>query len=322
MINPWKEIKQPVKDVSARRIDHNHPLDLYWAKNHFGNYMFIYEFIDSDLSKKLKFPNLTGIKIILIQNNSMSNKNRILLILNEQSNWEIFFTLCNDLVSVTKNLLNEPTSLKVIVRRLSRWQEFLKRHKEGILSEEKIKGLIGELFFLQNHIAPNFGIEQAITFWQGPKGAPQDYNINDMAIEVKCQNGSSNPKVKINSFEQLSPQLPNMYLYVITLGKSHEENKESINLPKIINEITNELLKNNSEEIEKFNDLIFMSGYADSKAYLDYSYIFVSDCIYKVKDNFPRIKAKNVMTGISNVTYYIDISACEPFEEKPDWMKG
>ena len=44
MINPWDEITPPIKDLSARRVDHSHPLDLFWARDHLGSYLFVYEF--------------------------------------------------------------------------------------------------------------------------------------------------------------------------------------------------------------------------------------------------------------------------------------
>ena len=75
MINPWEEIKQPAKDVSARRVDHKHPLDLFWAKNHLGKYLLIYEFVSDDTN--IKLPKLSGIEIYFIKANQGFSKNRI-----------------------------------------------------------------------------------------------------------------------------------------------------------------------------------------------------------------------------------------------------
>ena len=44
MNNPWDEIKIPSKEISGRRVNAEHPLDLFWARNHTGQYLFIYEF--------------------------------------------------------------------------------------------------------------------------------------------------------------------------------------------------------------------------------------------------------------------------------------
>ena len=36
MNNPWDEITPPSKDLSARRVDHTHPLDLVLGTGSFG----------------------------------------------------------------------------------------------------------------------------------------------------------------------------------------------------------------------------------------------------------------------------------------------
>ena len=64
MNNPWDTITPPSKDVSALRANADHPLDLYWAKDHLGRYLFICEY---DAEKKLEesvTPDLIGIETI------------------------------------------------------------------------------------------------------------------------------------------------------------------------------------------------------------------------------------------------------------------
>ena len=115
------------------------------------------------------------------------------MLLKEDGNWEIFLSLCNDLIQATRQTDDTSSAVKAILRRLTRWQEFLKKSRINVLSEEEIKGLIGELIFIKNHLIPAFGNDQAIKYWQGPEGLPQDFNVNDSAIEVKCQNGATSP---------------------------------------------------------------------------------------------------------------------------------
>ena len=231
MNNPWDTIIPPSKDVSALRADADHPLDLYWAKDHLGRYLFVYEY---DADKKLEdsvTPDLVGIETIpMILENGRA---RLVLVLKDKANWELFYSICNDLLNATRLIKKASSAVDSILRRLYKWQEFLKRNRSDILSEEKIKGLIGELTFLRNHLIPKFGIVDAVKFWCGPEGAPQDFNVNDSAVEVKCQSGSTLPCVKIASPDQLSSQLPKTYLYVVTLGKTTEDNEEALNLPEL-----------------------------------------------------------------------------------------
>ena len=234
MDNPWNNISLPSKDIAARRIDHTHPLDLFWATDHLGRYLFIFEFCPESTPQKISLPDLVGIQTIYISANNNSVKDRFILLLNEQNNWEIFLSLCNDLVQATRHSENSPQAIISILNRLDHWREFLKNNRPGLLSEEKILGLIGELLFIRNYLIPIYGVGQSIKFWQGPEGFSQDFNVKGCVIEVKCQSAAVSPYVKISSADQLCPQLPELYLFVATLGKTPSETTNAINLPTLL----------------------------------------------------------------------------------------
>lgn len=320
MNNPWDTIKPPTKDVSARRVDHTHTLDLFWARDHVGRYLFIYEFHSEDAIAKIALPDLVGIQTIYVPSNNRISENRLVLLLREQSNWEIFLSLCNDLVQATRQAKNSSSAVQIILRRLARWQDFLKKNPSEILTEESIKGLIGELLFIKNYLTPAFGTGQAIKFWQGPEGFPQDFNVNDSAIEVKCQSGATSPYIRITSVDQLCPQMPEMYLFVVTLGKTIPEAEGAINLPGLVSHIKKALQSDVSSQIERFYDLLYMVGYIDSDRYLDFSYILIGEKMFQIVDGFPRICSKDIHSGIVNLSYSISLSECDGFENQPKWM--
>ena len=321
MNNPWDEITPPSKDLSARRVDHTHPLDLFWARDHLGNYLFVYEFEKIDGRLPTALPALAGIQAMFLKAENTTDKNRFVLLLKERVKWEIFLSLCTDLVQTTRHAESSSLAIQALLRRLAHWQEFLKRIRPDILPEETIKGLIGELLFIKKHLVPAFGIAPAIKFWQGPEGLPQDFNVNDSAIEVKCQSGATAPNVRITSAEQLCPQLPEMYLYVVTLGKTTPDNEEAISLPQLISDLRKELEFEETGIIERFNDLLHMIGYIYSDLYLDYCYILTGQNMFQVDDSFPRICAEDIPLGIDRLSYHIDLSACGRFKKHPDWME-
>jgi len=311
MRNPWKEIKAPVKDVSALRVNPNHPLDLYWAMDHIGRYLFIYEYPENSEIIINDPPDLEGVETI-----SMSTKNnnsRLVLVLKDKTNWELFFSLCNDLLNATAHIKSSTAASSTILNRLRRWHDFLRKNRLNILSEEKIKGLIGELFFIKQYLIPKYGSADAISFWIGPEGAPQDFNINNCAIEVKSQLGGTIPSVKISSLDQLFSQLPKLFLYVVTLGKAPNDHNDLINLPSLIEEITGYLEKE-SDHLNIFQDKLLEVGYYYSQKYLDYNYLLTNEQIYSVHDDFPRICPNDVRQGISRVTYNIELSECSKYK--------
>jgi len=237
MANPWENIAPALGNLSARRIDESHRLDLYWARDHLGRYLFVYEIPHDDAPATVQMPNLVGVDTLYMPPGGSIPTARLVLVLNETGNWELFHALCNDLVRATSGSADSRQAVDTIIRRLNRWQEFLRKQRSDILTVEKIRGLIAELIFLKDYLIPAFGAGAAVQFWQGPQGSPQDFNVNVSAIEVKCKLGSSTPHVTITSADQLCPQLPEMYLFVVTLGNSAPDAPDAINLPNLVAEI-------------------------------------------------------------------------------------
>jgi hypothetical protein len=309
--NPWNAITPPSKDVSARRVDHTHSLNLFWARDQQGKYLFICELDSLGKNEVPRFPDLAAIQVLFVPDGA---KARLVLILAEQSSWELFLALCQDLVETTRAAKNSGDAVNIIQRRLLRWHEFLKQNRPRILSEEQIKGLIGELVFLRDHAVPLFGASEAVKNWKGPEGSPQDFNAGDTVIEVKCQSGATAPRIRISSPDQMSPQMPQMYLFVVTLGSAAATEPGAVNLPLLISETAALLSGEAPGTLERFNDLLCQAGYAVSDKYLEYSYLLVDRRIFSVEEGFPRITAGQVPPGISHLTYCIDLAACEPFE--------
>ncbi len=310
--NPWDSISVPKENVNLIRVDSGHPLDLFWGRDMAGKYLLLFS-INSDTLTKPKLPKLNGIDLYF-QKVPHGDKIHFAIVLNELENWELFLALCKDIVLASSSVLDAELAVKVVVRRLHRWREFLKKGNPNILSEEKIKGLLGELLFIERELDPVFSIENAVEFWQGPNDAPQDFNIRNCAVEVKCQSGTTNPMVRISSLEQLCPQLPKMYLYVVTLGRCPKEDSDSLTLPKVVKSINEKLIDSGGGLFEKFNNLLMQVGYFYTDEYNEFSYVLSDVQVYDVRDGFPRISMQNVDNGIEKVSYSISLLECENFK--------
>jgi hypothetical protein len=315
MNNPWDPIDQPTREFNALRVDSSHPLDLFWALNETGSYMFVYEFQSANLLTTSQLPKVAGLDI---ESRKIDEESKlIVLILKDKQNWELFYSLCSDLVQATRESSGHESAVATFIRRLNRWQEFLKRGRPDLLVEERIKGLLGELVFLRDHLMKAFSAEFAVDCWKGPEGFPQDFNVNQIAIEVKCQSGGSIPSVRINSADQLVSQLPQLFLHVVTLARSDAAQISVINLPLVVEDLRTSIGFASSAALERFNDLLLAVGYTDSTEYLDFNYVMVSEDSFQVREAFPRIQAHELMPGVERVSYTIRLSACRPFEAWP-----
>lgn len=312
MKNPWDNIKPSQQDVSVLRVDQDHPLDLFWAKDHHGTCLFFYEYTTDSGHSSKSLPVLRGLKIELRK--SRDKIFRLVLSLKENGDWEIFSSLCNDIIYSTRAIEKKDIGFSSILNRLLKWHEFLSAKRTDIFSEEKIKGLIGELLFLKNQLIPKYGCADAIQFWTGPEGTAQDFNVNGSTVEVKTQMSGTSPTIKISSSEQLCSQAPISYLCVLTLGKASSDNLEKVNLPILIAEIRNILATESATAVSRFQDLLLQLGYLESELYHDFNYIQNHMRAFEVKEGFPRICPDALISGISKVSYHINLSECTNFE--------
>jgi hypothetical protein len=316
MNNPWVEIEKPSADLNVRLVDEKHPLKLFWGVDSKNRYSFAFDAPVAALPDKRSLPALSGVEICVVPQGS---RGKLLLLLQSNADWEIFFALCSDLIRATKSTGDETAGSAVILRRLQRWQELLRRTRPEMLSPEEIKGLMGELLFLRSPLAPVFGFDAAVTAWRGPEKAPQDFAFGETAIEVKCQAGSSRPVVRITSADQLCPQLPEGYLVVCTLARQTESSPDGFSLNTIVSSIRKDLATATAATRERFDDLIYLAGYVPREEYEDYKFSLVEFKSYHLVDGFPRVLASTLSPGIESVSYSIRLDHCAKFAARPAW---
>jgi hypothetical protein len=316
MTNPWSVIEKPATDLNVRLVDDKHPLKLYWGVDSRSRYVLAYDATTIGLPQKKSLPNLSRIDIYIAPNGL---RGKLVLLLQENANWELFYALCSDLVRATATAADETTGSAIILRRLQRWQELLRKTPSDILSLDEIKGLMGELLFLKDLLSPVFGYDAALVAWRGPEGAPLDFAIQETAIEVKCQSGSSKPVVRITSAEQLGPQLPRGYLAVYTLANQSPDEAGCLSLNSVVAEIRNALSTASVTSRERFEDLLYLAGYVTREEYDEYCFSVVSIKCYQLVEGFPRIVSSSLIPGVESVSYSIRLDACAPFLAKPQW---
>ena len=319
MSNPWKQIKTPLSNYNVRRADYAHSFDFFWAKDISDNYLFLFQ-CDAHIKFPNDVPKLVGIDISLPASDD-DIKTSLILRLNNEEDWDIFHSLCLDLLQATCNCNIEESVVAVIVRRLHRWHIFLKKNRTKIMSEAEQKGLIGELLFLRDYLIPHFSVSESLSFWQGPLDAPQDFCVGDSAVEVKCQLGTSKPLVRISSIEQLNTQLSRLYLFVVTLGKGAVATDNVINLPIIITEIREYIQNSQPSSGDLFEDLLLQAGYMDLPEYNGFYFVVSKFRFYDVTDDFPKLHPDDIPEGIVNITMDIMLDKCSQFIIDPESLK-
>lgn len=316
MNNPWASIENPVADLNVRLVDADHPLRLFWGVDTKKRYCFAFDAPLAALPQNRTLSALSGVELCAIPQGS---RGKLLLILQNNADWEIFFALCSDLVRATQSTVDETAGAAVILRRLQRWQELLRRNRPPILGPEEIKGLIGELLFLRNQLAVAFGLDTAVTAWRGPEHSPQDFAVAETAVEVKCQTGGSRPVVRIASADQLCPQLPDGYMVVYTLARQTQSAPKALSLNALVSSIRQELANASAATQERFDDLLLLAGYVPREEYEEQMFSVVELKSYRLTEGFPRIIASTLSPGIESVSYTVRLEHCAKFMARPPW---
>lgn len=301
--NPWKTLNSK---INSKRCDPESSFNFYWGLNNNKEYLFLIEHENCEdwPIKKLSFSEIN------IEHYQLKSGYRVLLTLKDLNDWDIFYTLCNDLLFLSKDVDNEKVLLTMIHNRLQRWQKIFRKTGKKLLTEQEQQGLIGELYFLNEYLFNNYSIPVALSFWRGPVGEKQDFGIGNNSIEIKTKLGTSSSSIQISSIEQLDFQTQFGFLYVMTLNYSNN-NDDTFTLNSIIENIKEKI--EDYESIELFESLLLKIGYIELPEYGEKYYEINKDNFYEVKNDFPKLTFSNIPNGINSVQYTIDLKSCNSY---------
>ncbi len=299
MNNPWLQLDR----LSRIRVKESIKYNAFWIVDAFNQYGLMIQ-CDEDFMQPIREIKLNGIQIQLDQS---STPNKLILLLKETKDWEIFLILCNDLLNVMKQ--HDEDIIVNVMKRLERWQKLLRKSAFKIMSKEEQMGLYSELKILRDYIIPAYGYSAGIHGWVGALGDKQDFLLENFAIEVKSFRMTSGNLVWISSKEQLNSEKNPLYLFACALNEAGS-GETIADLAKSIKEkIANESLS--TEFIEK----VEVYGYFPEIPQESLSKFLLEQVKgYEVRDGFPKIALEHVSPLIPNMKYSIELSGCSQFK--------
>lgn len=308
--SPWSGIEAVAGagELRARRADATHPHDFFWALDAKGRKLFLYR--GAELDTDCPVPNLKGVAVEV-------TIDRLVLRLIDSSAEEIFTALCRSLLERTRHVPSATMVLDAALSHMEKWQRFFDKSDTGLLSDQELRGLFGELSFLRSELIARFG-HSAVLFWNGPFGAPQDFTVGTVAFEVKTRLVGGPPAITISSAEQLWPLGGALHLVCYGIGEAPEQGIGAQSPAALIEAIRAGL--GNTEARDAFDDRLLQVGYADRPEYASRFFAISPARFFEVRDGFPRIMAEHVPLGVQSVQYVLELQACLPFESEPNWM--
>lgn len=296
--------KQAHHSNSWRRIDENHPLDIFIGKDEIGRYAFEYMGC-FEINKRIRSSNLIEIAHYTQKNRSTS----LVLSLTDPKCIRQFCAFCNDIVDSTISIKsNDNSGYDTICNLYLTWQKMF-RVNPSLLSENEIKGLIGELLFLKDELIPMYGVSRALTAWTGPDATKKDFSINGSWYEIKAVDDSKN-SVRISSIEQLESDFVGQ-LVIYRLEKM---------APSFIGISLNQLVESVMSIIpslidkDLFAEKLSNVKYSSKIQYDSYIYVVKAIDRFCVSDTFPRLERKNLHKAINSATYELTISELSDYK--------
>ena len=178
--------------------------------------------------RKMKIPSSSK-TVEINQRKRKDGRFNLSLSLLSENETAVFIEMCRDLLSFTEGAQDESEALKNFWQRYKHWQNLFATAKDDLLSDERQRGLIGELLFLREQITDGRPLKEAVAGWLGPFKEHQDFSYGETWYEIKTISEQAE-KVRIPSLEQLSLKTPGE-LIVYRLGKTSDG--FTLNLSKI-----------------------------------------------------------------------------------------
>lgn len=200
----------------------------------------------------------------------------------------------------------------IVKRVLAKWRRFWGLLPRTMLPREEILGLFAELWFLLVWLLPSAGASAAVQRWRGPMGSRHDYEWTGKSVEVKATTSTRGRIHRINGLDQLSPpDQGELFLFSLHL---REEAGATNTLPSLITSILSQL-NSDIDALSRFETVLAQTGYspAHDDEYAKLRLRIVTEGLYAVRDNFPRLGAQQfhtgVPSGIERVEYEINLNS-------------
>ncbi|MGD6856392.1 PD-(D/E)XK motif protein [Bacillus infantis] len=229
----------------------------------------------------------------------------------QKDNNNLFNVIANDIYYRLKEG-DSPSS--AVGTTLNKWRKFWLKGLKPILSDNEIKGLFGELWFMKNWLLPK-GKDQLLA-WHGPDGNRYDFESNNFSVEIKTTSSMAGHVHKINGLDQLdTPSNGTLFLYSLRI---RSDIRSKFSLPYLISSIKN-ALSDNIILLSEFENKIIESGYLPEyeSEYEDFCFNIVDERMYLVGEGFPRLTLNDlkngVPQGIQNIHYDLNLNNCKRY---------
>ncbi|KAF0200061.1 MAG: hypothetical protein FD170_3810 [Bacteroidetes bacterium] len=257
----------------------------------------------------LALPNDTLLNFKGIQKENLSieyfsEKNLIVLQLLDNDYCDLFDDLILSLYQGINELCHVDEYSNYFIQAFYRWSDFFENKKTDLLSEDAIRGLMGELLVLKSLITDpqRHDINFILSSWKGPYDKANDFELETKNLEVKTKYPSG-IDVEISSEFQLELS-PGKGLELIIVSLSSDYNG-GISIVQLILDIK-DLIQGSSGDSSILWKALGQKNINSKniKEYEKYKFKPVNRISYNcASDNFPKLNRSNIPIEIFALKY-------------------
>lgn len=215
---------------------------------------------------------------------------------------------------VVTHLSSGATPSKACMDAVLEFRRLLSRNGGLLPSEEEILGLVGELLMLRRLVSASPRLWQG---WNGPLGAARDYSWGNFDIEAKASRMAGESRLTVHGLDQLEPEEERQLL--IHHSVLTDNPMGIIDVPSLVCEIREQI-----SDPEGLDTRLASAGYLSEQRdlWLEHRFTLHSSHIYRVSDDFPRIRKSDfpdgsLPAGVAKLRYDILLSNCSDFRLSP-----
>ena len=305
----WNQIQKPVgNEYNVLRINAECLPELSVGFNANGNYCLFLFLIEGPLF------DFNGEKFEHFKTEYVRQNNCIIIELLDVFYIDIFLDLIISLFFSIKDVEVEMQSTKIFIEKINLWSTFFVKPRNRFLKEDVVKGIIGELIFL-NHLILNREdkhVNDILNSWKGPYNNIHDFELDNKDVEVKAKSFVKE-FVKISSEFQLETQNgKGLELLVISLDRSGDG---VLCLEYLVNDIRAKIIYLGGD-LTIFLNCLKQYGltFLNLDIYNGFKFTVRAFLLIDItSDNFPKINSCELANGISHVRYRLYLNNLEEF---------
>lgn len=230
-------------------------------------------------------------------------ENHIVLELTDRFYNSFFVDLVVSLYYRIKDISNDHESAKSFITLIKYWSDFLRAKKGDLLSAEAVKGMYGELTYLEYQLDNlQLPINEILRSWKGPFDENHDFHFDDKNVEIKTKSVASN-EVHISSEFQLEAEKGKKLELVVVSVDDVSVNGD--NLSSVIDRIRKKVLDENGD-ISIISEALSEKNIQFATVSIYDSYMFRLKCfeIFNCdQKDFPKLTSDIIGDHLRKVSY-------------------